>query len=112
MPALLALIREATNLSFLNIDSSNLDEEEQGQQLIAALKESESKSTLKFFSWSYDAFELNEVIEEILEVLGDSEEFPELKQIELVETHDSGAKRNALRHEFKDKGIKLILSDR
>ena len=38
--------------------------------------------------------------------------FQQLEHIELAETIESHSKRNVLRREFAEKGIKLILSDR
>ena len=54
---------------------------------------------------------MDDFIGELLEVLGNGL-FTELDRIELRETIDGGAKRNALRKEFKEKDIELILSDR
>ena len=81
-------------------------------RLIESLKESSCKSTLKVFAWSYDAFEMNELIESMLEVLGDREQFSNIERIELIETLEGGKRRNELRSELKEKGIQLILSDR
>jgi len=67
---------------------------------------------LRSFAWSYDAFEQNDLIKALLEVLGDREEFRQLEQIELLETLDGSKRRNKLRTAFKEKGIKLYLSDR
>jgi len=106
------LIKSATALVHLNIDSNNLDEEEMGRELMVAVEESESKSTLKYFSWSYDAFEFDKLIKDMLDLLGNEALFPELEHIELVETLESKPKRNSLRKDFKAKGIELVLSDR
>lgn len=78
--------------------------------LVEALKESEGKTSLEVFSWNYDAFEKDDFIKELLETLGDKDSFPELKRIELRETMEK--KRNKFRSNFKDNGIKLVLSDR
>lgn len=111
LPALCKLIEEATGLVHLNIDSSNIDEDEKAQQVLAALTQSQSKETLEKFFWNYDAFELDDFIQELLGLLGDGS-FPALKHIELAETLEDKSTRNKLRREFKEKGIVLILSDR
>ena len=54
---------------------------------------------------------MDEFVEELLQVLGNGV-FQLLEHIELAETIESHSKRNALRKEFAEKGIKLILSDR
>ena len=77
-----------------------------------SLKESTCKETLRVFAWSYDAFEMNELIESMLELLGDRDQFSAIERIELIETLEGGKRRNQLRSEFKEKSISLILSDR
>ena len=72
----------------MNIDSSNIDDVEKAEQIIEAMVECPSKATLDRFYWSYDAFELDEQIEELLSVL-DNGLFVELDHIELAETIDS-----------------------
>ena len=108
--ALCTLIRTATQFDHLNIDSSNLDTMPHMRMLLQALEESESKSTLSHFSWSYDACDEDNLIKELLTLLGDRDQFPSLEKIELRET--MAKKRNQFRSEFKDKDIKLVLSDR
>jgi len=100
-------------LEHLNIDSSNLDDEEKhGRELLACLKETKSQHSLKVFSWSYDADEQNDLIEDLLELLGTRSKFSQLKHIELRETLSGKKKRNELRSDFREKNIKLVLSDR
>jgi len=107
---LCSLIKTATQINHLNIDSSNLEKKAHIKKLFEALKESESKPTLKHFSWNYDACEEDKLIKELLSLLGDRDHFPKLERIELRET--IAKKRNHFRNEFKEKGIKLVLSDR
>ena len=52
---------------------------------------------------------MNDLVKELLEILKD---FPELKDISLVETIMGPKRRNKLRKEFKKDGKKLWLSDR
>ena len=80
----------------MNIDSSNIDDAEKAEQVIEAMVECPFKATLERFYWSYDAFELDEQIEELLSVL-DNGLFVELEHIELAETIESRSKRNELR---------------
>lgn len=79
-------------------------------KLLEALVETECKATLKFFSWSYDALDKDDFVQELLELIGDQGRFSALEQIELRETME--ANRNKYRAEFREKGIKLVLSDR
>ena len=72
----------------MNIDSSNIDDVKKAEQIIEAMVECPCKATLDRFYWSYDAFELDEQIEELLSVL-DNGLFVELDHIELAETIDS-----------------------
>lgn len=106
---LLCLIKDASALKHLNIDSSSIEEESLIEQLKLALPEFACKDKLKSFNWSYDAFEMNDVVKELLEILKD---FPKLKDISLVETVMGPKRRNKLRKAFKKDGIKLWLSDR
>lgn len=62
------------------------------------------------FKWNYDAQDKDDIIEELLNVLGDRDTFPALEHVELRDTISTG--RNAFRRDFKEKGIRLILSDR
>ena len=99
----------------MDIGSSNIDEEDEdkhGYELMECIKECACKNSLRVFNWGYDAFERNELIEALLNVLGNREDFPSIERIELAETLEEGKKRNELRKEFANKGIKLILSDR
>lgn len=112
MNALFELIKEASALEHLNIDSSNMDEEEHGLQLVECLKDAACKESLKEFSWSYDAFEMNDLIKSLLDLLGDQENWTALEKIELCETLVGPKRRNKLRTSFKEKGISLVLSDR
>lgn len=113
--ALFTLIKEAKALEHLDMGSSNLDDEdetEHGMELIECLKESSCKGSLKVFAWSYDAFEMNDLIESMLEVIGDRDQFTNIERVELMETLEGSTRRNELRKQFAEKGIKLILSDR
>lgn len=56
------LIRAVTSLEHLNLDSSSLEEDSHAQQLLEAIVEAECKTSLKYFSWSYDAFEKDDLI--------------------------------------------------
>lgn len=84
--ALFTLLREATNLKYIDCSSINIDKEEFGRELMSAIEQSQSKQTLKTFKWSYDANEMDDFIEEFLALLGDSDLFPKLEDIELAET--------------------------
>ena len=112
MAALCKLISEATLLEILNIDSSNLDDEERCRPILEALVESPSKETLNEFYWNYDAFELDDFVEELLEVMIDASRFQSIEWIEMRETLFDTKKRNELRQKFKEAEITLILSDR
>ena len=96
LPALCNLIKEAIALEHLNIDSSNIDDAEKADQVIEAMVEFPGKDTLERFCWNYDAFELDDQIEELLGVL-DNGLFVELETIELAETIESKSRRNELR---------------
>ena len=106
---LLCLIKDASALKHLNIDSSSIEEDKYIEQLKLALPEFACKDELNSFSWSYDAFEMNDVVKELLEILKD---FPKLKDISLVETIMGPKRRNKLRKAFKKDDKKLWLSDR
>ena len=110
--ALFTLLREAKNLEYLNVGGLNIEDEDHGRELMAAIQASKSKKTLKSFLWSYDAFEMDDLIKDFLAILGDKNEFPELNLIELAETMGKIKRRNKLRKQFKENGITLILSDR
>ena len=101
--ALFELLKQASTLEYIDISSSNLDEEdesEHGMELIECLKECACKDSLKFFGWSYDAFEMNDLIESMLEVLGDRDQFAKIERVEVIETLEGGKRRNELRAEF------------
>ena len=70
MTALCTLIEEAVALEHLNIDSSNIDEIKKANKILEALVECQSKATLESLYWSYDAFEMDDFVEELLQVLG------------------------------------------
>jgi len=55
---------------------------------------------------------MDDLIKDFLGILGDKDEFPELKFIELAETMGKIKRRNKFRKQFKENGITLILSDR
>ena len=99
------MIKCATALEHLNIDSSNLDEEELGQKLLEGLKEAGCKESLNKFSWSYDAFEMTDLVKSFLEELGDADKWTNLEYIELKETLAGPRRRNKLRASFKEKEI-------
>ena len=111
LAALCTLIKDATNLEHVSIDSSDIDDEERTKQVMEALVETQSKDTLYSFNWSYDAFEQDDFIEELLGLLGNGL-FTVLEFVELAETMDDKKKRNKWRNTYKEKGISLILSDR
>ena len=111
MAALCTLIKDATSLEHVSIDSSDIDEEDGQKQVMEALVECQSKESLYSFNWSYDAFEKDDFIEELLDLLGNGT-FTALEYVELAETIEDKQKRNKWRQTYKDKGIKLLLSDR
>jgi len=109
------LLKEAHTLEYLDIGSSNMyeeDEDEKAMELIEFLKESACKESLRVFGWGYDACEMNDLVETMLETLGDRDQFPKIERIELQETLEGGKRRNELRRDFAEKGIKLMMSDR
>ena len=112
LSALCKLISEATQLEYLNIDSSNLDDEAMCRKVLDAIVESESKATLNEFFWNYDACELDGFVEELLELFIDASRFQMIEVIEMRETLENKKKRNELRKRFKEAEISLILSDR
>ena len=56
------LIKAAQCLEHLNIECSGLREDKHMSQLKKALVETESKASLKFFDWSYDAMEKDDFV--------------------------------------------------
>ena len=112
LTALCKLISEATQLEYLNIDSSNLDDEAMCRKVLDAIVESESKATLNEFFWNYDACDLDGFVEELLELFIDASRFQMIEVIEMRETLENKKKRNELRKRFKEAEISLILSDR
>lgn len=62
VPSLCDLIKAAQCLEHLNIDSSSLEEDKHMSQLMEALVMTESKASLKLFSWSYDAMEKDDFV--------------------------------------------------
>lgn len=95
LQALCALIVDSVALTHLNIDSSNIDDDDKARQILDAMVECQSKQTLTKFCWNYDAFELDEAIIELLGIL--EGQYPMLEFIELTETIDDKKKRNELR---------------
>ena len=77
-----------------------------------AIVESESKATLNEFYWNYDACELDNFVEELLDLFIDASRFQMIEVIEMRETLMNTKKRNELRRRFKEAEISLILSDR
>ena len=93
MAALCTLIKDATNLGHLSIDSSDIEDEERIKLVMEALVETQSKDSLYSFNWSYDAFEQDDFIEELLGLLGNGL-FTVLEFVELKETLENVKKRN------------------
>ena len=108
---LLTLIREATKLEHLDISGQGIDDEDNGLELLEALKESTSKMHLRVFNWSYDAFEFDDLIGQFLDTLSDKDDFPQIKHLEFMETISKVKRRNKLRKEFRDKNIELVLTE-
>ena len=74
--------------------------------------ESESKATLEEFHWNYDAFGLDDLVEELLDLFLDSSRFESLEVVEMAGTIQNKRKRNEWREKYKEAEIRLILSDR
>ena len=107
----MTLIREATKLEYLDISGQGIDDEDNGLELLEALKESTSKMHFRVFNWSYDAFEFDDLIGQFLDTLGDKDDFPQIKHLEFMETIGKVKRRNKLRKEFRDKNIELVLTE-
>ena len=86
------------------------DNEDKAAEVVEWLKVSSCKDSLKFFAWGYDAFEMNGLVKSLLNHF--KEEFKALETISMEETIDGGKRRNKIRKEHKERGVKLILSDR
>lgn len=92
------------------MDGMGFDDEDQATEVVEWLKVSSCKDSLKFFSWGYDADEMNDLVKSLLNHF--KEEFKALETISMAETLCGAKRRNKIRKEHLERGIKLILSDR